>query len=112
MDTVFNNDAQVNEIRFTKDITLFCPIADGYYHAIIEVEIIPDKKLVDYIVIDKFLISLEGKAFIIENVLKEIYNYMVSKYEPIYAKITLSSNSNMHMPVTVIKETVKKTLRE
>lgn len=99
----FINEQGITQIQFDKNIIMYCPMGEGHYLAKIKVEFAPNDIIMDYLDIDKFFKKLEGQKLIIENTVNEVFMELL-KYEPIRLKVTVTAESNVHLPVTVIKE--------
>lgn len=99
----FKNEQEITQIQFNKNIIMYCPIGEGHYLAKIKVEFTPDHIIMDYLDIDKFFKELEGQKLIIEDTVNKVFMELL-KYEPMHLKVTVTAESNVHLPVTVIKE--------
>lgn len=100
----FENKQGITSITFTQNIQCFCPLGDDWYTNEVEVTFVPEDVIPDYCEIDDYTRSLAGKALIIEDVVNDIFNYMMTEYAPSELCVTSVARDAKHMPVEVTKE--------
>ncbi len=101
----FKNETGVTRIKFTQNAQCFCPLGNDWYTNQFEVEIVPDKLLVDYIDVEKFIRKeISGKNYIIEEAVSTLFNYIENEIKPKYLKVGSYGADAVHFPVTAEKE--------
>lgn len=99
----FENKSKVNLIEFNKTVFPFCPLGKDIYKAYLTCKIFPSKTLADFMDIDSYLNSLNGKELIIEDLTNEICKYLKDIYKTSKVEVTVEAESNKHFPVKVTK---------
>lgn len=99
----FENNYNITKIKMNKKIHNLCTIGQDWYTNNIEIELVPDKIIPDYIEVDKDIQKHEGKELIIEEVVNNILQDL-KKYNPRYIKVTSKISDAMHLPVEVTSE--------
>ena len=102
--TVIRNTQDISIIKAKHRISLYCPIGKDYYTADISIEFKPDKVIPDYCKLTNYLNNLSGLSLIIEELANNIHEHLMSKYNPISAKVSIKAYSNTHLDVEVVKE--------
>lgn len=99
----FENKYNIKLIKMNKKIHNLCTIGQDWFTNNIEIEIIPDKVIPDYIEVEKEISKFESKELVIEEVVNGILEVM-KEYEPKYIKVSSKVDDAMHLPVEVICE--------
>lgn len=93
----------INRMEFTVPVTVFCPLGPNYYRAQISVKMELGNVIVDFLDLEKyFKVELNGKSLTTEDLVIEVYNTLNETYKPIH--LIVSSHSDSHFPIEVIKE--------
>ncbi len=100
----FENVQGITEISFTQNVQCFCPLGNDWYTNQLSVTMIPDKIIPDYCDVDDFIRSLSGKELIIEDVIKQVFDYIKKEYNPKSIKVQSQVNDAKHLPVCVTKQ--------
>lgn len=100
----FENVQGITEISFEQNVQCYCPLGNDWYTNQLFITIVPDKLIPDYCDVDDFIRGLSGKSLIIEDVIKEIFEYFKNEYAPKNIKIQSYVNDAKHLTVRVIKE--------
>lgn len=102
--TVIRNTQDISFIKANRRISLYCPIGKDYYTADVSIEFKPDKVIPDYCKLTNYLNNLSGLSLIIEELVDKVHKHLMSKYNPISAKVSVKAYSNTHLDVEVVKE--------
>jgi len=100
----FPHTQGIKSVAFDKTITVYCPLGNDFYTAQLLVEFHPNEWMMDYIDVDRFIQTMQGRNLIIEDVVKELHDHLTTEYSPYYVKVTCYATNAAHFPVTVIKE--------
>ncbi len=101
----FNNSYDITKIEFTQNAQCYCPLGDDWYTNQFTVQIVPDKLLVDYVEVEKFIRKeIGGKSYILEEAVSTLFNYIQDSMQPKYLRVSSYGNDAVHFPVTVTKE--------
>ena len=101
----FEHTQGLSMVSFNKTITVFCPLGNDYYTAVIRVDFVPNEWMMDYLDEERFFKDLQGSKYIIEDIAKIVYDHLVGSYGPKHVKVTVDAYNATHFPVTVVKET-------
>lgn len=93
----------ITDIRFTKELRLYCPMGKDMYTAHVHVQFSPDKEIMDYCETNRFLDEMNQGAFIIEDAIKVIYDHIENSIHPLTLEVSITAESAAHMPVMVTK---------
>ena len=100
----FKHTQGISYVDFTKTITVFCPLGNDYYTADINVRFHPNQWMMDYIDVEKYIMSLQGSRNIIEDIATSVYDYLKKEYSPNKVRVSIYAYNAAHFPVTVVKE--------
>jgi len=103
--SVFENKQGITKIEFCKDIKNYCPLGKDWYTSQLEVIVYPDKVLMDYCVVEKYIESLKNTELIIEDVVSKVYDYLYKYFKPKHLIVSVKATDAAHFPVCVTKET-------
>lgn len=99
----FENKFNISEIRMRRRLHNLCTIGQDWFTSNLEIVLVPNEIIPDYIEVDKSIQKLEGKELVIE----EIVNYILEDlkgYKPSYIRVTSKVDDAMHLPVEVTAE--------
>jgi hypothetical protein len=99
----FENKYGNIEMQFNQNVRCFCPLGDSFYCATVDVDVIPDKWIPDYCDVQRDLRKLDGKPLILEDLLLEVYNYLIKEVEPKHLTVSVYSDDANHFPVRLTK---------
>ena len=99
----FENKYNISKIKMFKKVHNLCTIGQDWFTNNLEITIIPDKIIPDYIEVDKSIQEFEAKELVIEEVVNGILEEL-KKYDPKYISVKSSVNDAMHLPVEVEAE--------
>ena len=99
----FDNNYNISSIKMTKKIHNLCTIGQDWFTNNIEITLVPDKTIPDYIEVDNMIQEFEAKELVIEEVVNGILENL-KQYEPKYIKVKSVVNDAMHLPVEVEAE--------
>lgn len=99
----FENNYNISKIKMTKRIHNLCTIGQDWFTNNLEIELIPNKIIPDYIEVDEMIQSFEGKELVIEEVVNGILSEL-KDYDPLYIKVVSKVDDAMHLPVEVEAE--------
>lgn len=100
----FENTQGITEIRMNKNVRAFCPMGNDWYCGRVDIILTPGEYIPDYVEVDQFFSTLDGKQLILEEVVNEVFNYFVKEYSPYGLEVSCYSNDAVHLPVTVTKK--------
>lgn len=93
----------INKMNFEVPVTVFCPLGPNYYRANIKVEMELGNFIVDFLDLEEyFKKTLNGKELTTEDLVIEVFNTLNETYKPMH--LLVSSHSDSHFPIDVIKE--------
>lgn len=99
----FENKFNISEIRMRRRLHNLCTIGQDWFTSNLEIVLVPNEIIPDYIEVDKSIQKLEGKELVIE----EIVNYILEdlkEYKPSYIRVTSKVDDATHLPVEVTAE--------
>ena len=99
----FENKYNITEIKMHKKIHNLCTIGQDWFTNNIEIIMIPDEIIPDYIEIDNSIQEIESKELVIEEVVYKIVE-ILKEYKPRYIKVISKVDDAMHLPVEVVAE--------
>lgn len=102
----FENKYNISNIKLRKLIHNLCTIGQDWFTNNLEIEIVPNKIIPDYIEVDNMIQEFEGKELVIEEVVNGILENL-KEYEPNYIKVISKVEDAMHLPVEVTCEYYK-----
>lgn len=97
------NTQGINNIRFNKDIQLYCPMGKDIYFAHIDVQIVPGEEIMDYCETNEFIQKMDKAPYIIEDAVNVIYKHIEAAIKPRDLVVKIWAQSRVHMPVEVVK---------
>lgn len=99
------NEQGINNIVMQPKAICFCPLGDDWYTNEFEINMDVRNYFPDYCDIEKFLNEkVRGKALIIEDAVKIVYDYIYDEYEPANLEVISYINDvTSHSPVVVTK---------
>ena len=96
----FENNYSITKIKMSKKIHNLCTIGQDWFTNNIEIELIPNKTIPDYIEVEGAINEFEAKELVIEEVVYGILSKL-EEYEPKYIKVVSKVEDAMHLPVEV-----------
>lgn len=96
------NTSKVERIVYEDTLVNYCPIGKSLYRNNLVITINPNEILPDYIELHERIRGLEGKHYIIEDVVDLVLKIVVS-YKPTYAEVKTTVDDANHPKVTISK---------
>lgn len=99
------NTQRIGEIRMFPDAYTRCELGGDFYKNSFEIEFVPGDFYPDYTEVQTWVMeNIDGKTMNIEDVVSEIYDFLLSEYSPAYLKvINRVTNCRTHFDVVVEK---------
>ena len=99
------NTQGIQGITMFPDAYTRCEIGGDFYKNSMEIEFIPDKTYPDYTEFQDWMMeNIDGRVMNIEDVVNEVYKFLLSTYSPKFLKIkNIVKNCRTHFDVTVEK---------
>ncbi len=101
---IIENTQGITQIIYKTKTKNYCPIGKDWYTSNIQVQIVPDKTIPDYIDLDKFVAEqISQKEMIIENVIDALYSHISTEYAPKSLTVEIKVDDATHSEVIVTK---------
>ena len=98
------NTQGIREIVMCPTAMCYCPLGRDWYHNEFMITMIPDKFFPNYCDVQAWIEeNIEGKPLIIEEAVKQLYDYLSETYAPKSLEVESHVNDAGHFPVTVKK---------
>lgn len=99
------NKQGINRIIMKPDAYCRCEIGGDFYKNNLEISFLPDKHYPDYTEVQNWIMqNVDGKTLNIEDVVNNIYNFLMGTYQPIDLEIKDEvTGCRTHFDVIVIK---------
>lgn len=104
--TKIENTQNISKIIMKPSTIFKCQLGQDWFKNDLKIEFEPNKFYPDYMDVAEYIMNeLDGSEMNIEDMLNELYNFLLVTYEPKYLKITDTvTDSKTHFDVAVIKE--------
>lgn len=100
----FKNVQGISGITMFTKLHCFCPLGKDWYTNNMEIYVIPDDTIPDYIEVEQeFKNNIEGKELLIEDAVSAVTD-ILKKYEPVYINVVSEVDDATHLKVKVNKE--------
>lgn len=100
---MFNNDYDVSTIKMSNKVHCYCTLGEELYTGNIVIVVKNPRSIPDYCDVHNYINSLDGKNLIIEELAKDVKDYVKSQIED--GTVTVSvyvDDAPKHMPVEVV----------
>ena len=101
----FEHTQGLEYVEFDKTISMYCPLGKEPYTAKVTVSFEPAKWMMDYLDMEAYFKETQGQSFIIEDLVKKVFDYINEEYEPKWLMVNVEATNAAHFPVKVAKST-------
>lgn len=113
MDMTFKNETSLSLVQYFPEVTCLCSITKVPFFSKLEVEFVPERKLLEFIAFDEWLKSLADKDFTIESLCQAVFDKLSDELGMINLSVTVHANTIVHSPAVANKSrTVNKKYKD
>jgi len=94
----------IKTINIKTRVRCYCPLGNDWYTCDCDIELHPNNFLPDYCEVDSWIeTNIDGKSFIVEEIVSLLYKYFNDNYQPKDCAIYCTVNDAKHSSVIVSK---------
>lgn len=107
------NDTKLSLVQYFPEVTCLCSITKVPFFGKLEIEYVPERKLLEFIAFDGWLQTLADKEYTIESLCDAIFNQLTDALGYINLSVTLHASTQVHHPAIASRQrTVREKVRK
>lgn len=113
MSMTIPNDTKLSLVQYFPEVTAQCSITKVPFFSKLEIEYVPEKKLLEFIAFDDWLKTLYTQEFTIESLCDSIFEKITAELGYINLSVTVHATTQVHHPAVASRaRTVSKKVRD